>query len=85
MTLPLQGSKQLSREPLFPGELPTCPYVETSAHMGPFQNPLPYRGEEGARLGKAGQFLKVIVSFPFQTMVPKELPPCPLFSRLTPG
>lgn len=30
-------------------------------------------------MGKAGQFLKVIVSFLFQMMVPRECLPCPLF------
>lgn len=33
--LPLEGFKQVSRDPLFP-ELPTFPHAEMCAHMGPF-------------------------------------------------
>ena len=84
-SLPLGRSKQVSQELLFPGELPTSPPCGDICSYGSLPEPLPYRREEGAILGKAGQFLKVIVSFLFQMMVPRELPPCPLYSRVTPG
>lgn len=75
----LEGSKQASQEPHFP-ELPTPPCRDICTYWS-----LPCRGEEGVSLGKAGQFLRVIVSFPFQMIAPRELSPCPPFFRVTPG
>lgn len=75
----------MSQELLSPGELPASPLCGDICSYGSLPEPLPYRREEGAILGRAGQFLKVIVSFLFQMMIPRERFPCPLYSRVTPG
>lgn len=75
--------RQVSWEPLVPGELPTSPHVETSVHMGPFQNPLPSGGEVGSSWGKAVP--EGICVLPFPEDGPKGAPSLPPFPRVTPA